>query len=416
MRLRSSLFVLLVSVLIVVPAILARNAATSTQRGEKIAALRLMGPPGLDAVLTDSDADPDIVDAVAGQRGATDSRLFWYTNLDRALAAAQETGRPVLSLRLLGKLTDEFSCANSRFFRTVLYNDREIADLMRDRFVLHWSSERPVPQVTIEFGDGRRLRRTLTGNSAHYVLDAAGRPIEALPGLYDPATFADLIEAAADLHGKMIDAGDDAAQTLLAFHADRLQTTLTAMHRDLVSLRGDDKAPSVEALRMELERPLEPDGMPAARRAMPLTVTKALTETTLLARIGGGLGDESGTFSRIEYQSLAARTSPRFELDDASVNRVRLENPSLDDGDFAWMLATLRRSLAEDTLRNEYALHTRIHSWFSTETAPSEFKRFNGRVYRDLFLTPREDAWLGLVEPTVYTGLTEGGRSTRLTR
>ncbi len=416
MRLRSSLFALLVPALILVPAILARDASTSTQREQTIAALRLMGPPGLEAVLADSDADPDMVDAVAGQRGATDSRLFWYTNLDRALAAAQETGRPVLSLRLLGKLTDEFSCANSRFFRTVLYSNGEVADLMRDRFVLHWSSERPVPRVTIEFGDGRLLRRTLTGNSAHYVLDAAARPIEALPGLYDPATFAEMIEAAADLHGKMLDAGDDAAQTLVTFHAHRLQETLTAMHRDLVSLRGDAKAPSLEALRLELERPFEPEAMPAARRAMPLTVTKALTETTLLARIGGGLGDESGTFSRVEYASLAAEVSSRVELHDASVKHVRSENPSLDDGSLAWMLANLRRSVAEDTLRNEYALHTRIHSWFATETAPSEFERFNRRVYRDLFLTPREDAWLGLVEPTVYTGLTEGGRSTKLTQ
>jgi len=30
---------------------------------------------------------------------------------------AQRTNRPILSLRLLGNLTDDFSCANSRFFR-----------------------------------------------------------------------------------------------------------------------------------------------------------------------------------------------------------------------------------------------------------------------------------------------------------
>ncbi len=416
MRLRSSLFALLVPALILVPAIVARDASTSTRRARTIAELRMMGPAGLEELLADPDADPDMVDAVAGQRGATDSRLFWYTDLGRALAAGRETGRPVLSLRLLGRLTDEFSCANSRFFRTVLYSHRGVADLMRDRFVLHWSSERPAPQVTIEFGDGRLLRRTITGNSAHYMLDGAGRPIEALPGLYDPATFAELIEAAADLHERMTDAGNDAAQVLATFHADRLQETLTAMHRALVSVRGDDRAPTVEALRLELERPLEPEAMPAARRAMPLTVTKALTETTLLARIGGGIGDSSGTFSRVEYESLAARTSSRIEFDDASVDHVRSENPSLDDASLAWMLANLRRSLAEDTLRNEYALHARIHSWFATETAPSEFERFNRQVYRDLFLTPRDDAWLGLVDPTVYTGLTEGGRSTRLTR
>jgi hypothetical protein len=30
-------------------------------------------------------------------------------------------------------------------------------------------------------------------------------------------------------------------------------------------------------------------------------------------------------------------------------------------------------------------------------------------VYASLFETPAEDAWLGLVDPTVYTGLVDGG-------
>ena len=50
-------------------------------------------------------------------------------------------------------------------------------------------SVRPVPKVTIDFGGGRKLERTLTGNSIHYVLDADGRPVEAIPGLYGPQAF-----------------------------------------------------------------------------------------------------------------------------------------------------------------------------------------------------------------------------------
>ena len=55
--------------------------------------------------------------------------------------------------------------------------------------MLHWQSVRPVPTVTIDFGDGRKLERTLTGNSIHYILDSQGRPIDALPGLYGPQAF-----------------------------------------------------------------------------------------------------------------------------------------------------------------------------------------------------------------------------------
>ena len=40
------------------------------------------------------------------------------------------------------------------------------------------------PKVTIDFGNGKTLERTLTGNSAHLVLDVDGRPVDALPGLF----------------------------------------------------------------------------------------------------------------------------------------------------------------------------------------------------------------------------------------
>src|SRR5207302_894835 len=112
------------------------------------------------------------------------SRLYWYTDLDQAQAAAKASGKPILTLRLLGRLNEEFSCANSRFFRTVLYANAEVSQRLREHFILHWESVRPVPKVSIDFGDGRKLERTITGNSIHYILDCDGHIIDALPGLY----------------------------------------------------------------------------------------------------------------------------------------------------------------------------------------------------------------------------------------
>jgi len=154
-----------------------------------------MGLLGLDAYLArhGSGASAEL-DRVCAQIHAHTTLLYWFTDLDAALAEARRTNRPVLSLRLLGRLTEELSCANSRFFRRLFYPEPRINRVLRDRFVLHWQSVRPVPKVTIDFGDGRRLERTLTGNSLHLVLDAHGRPIDALPGLYDPDTFLALLE------------------------------------------------------------------------------------------------------------------------------------------------------------------------------------------------------------------------------
>ena len=89
----------------------------------------------------------------------------------------------------MGKLTDEFSCANSRFFRTILYSNAAVSKTLREQFILVWCSERPVPVVTIDYGDGRSLKRTLTGNSIHYILDSNGAIIDALPGIFGPASL-----------------------------------------------------------------------------------------------------------------------------------------------------------------------------------------------------------------------------------
>jgi len=170
--------------------------------------LRTAGPPGLEALF---EAGKDgitalrqnesrleapenaqlraALDGVARQRDAFASGLYWFTDLDAAKAEAKKTKRPILSLRLLGNLDDEFSCANSRFFRTSLYANRTVSALLRRGYVLHWKSVRPVPVLTIDMGDGRRIKRTITGNSIHYILDADGHVLDALPGNYGPASF-----------------------------------------------------------------------------------------------------------------------------------------------------------------------------------------------------------------------------------
>src|SRR5437868_463471 len=109
----------------------------------------------------------DVIDQVGGQKYCTFSRLYWHTEFESAQAEASKSGKPILSLRMLGKLTEDLSCANSRFFRTMLYANAEISEYLRNHFVLHWESVRPVPKVTIDFGGGRKLERTLGGNSVH---------------------------------------------------------------------------------------------------------------------------------------------------------------------------------------------------------------------------------------------------------
>ncbi len=159
---------------------------------------RSMGRAGLAAFVKDhgSFASREL-DRVCAQKDAHTTLLYWHTDLASAIADARRARRPILSLRLLGRLDEELSCANSRFFRKLLYREPAINRLLRDRYVLHWHTVRPVPRVTIDFGDGRRVERTLTGNSLHLVLDMDGRPVDALPGLFAPPVFLALLEGRA---------------------------------------------------------------------------------------------------------------------------------------------------------------------------------------------------------------------------
>ena len=67
----------------------------------------------------------------------------------------------------------------------------------------------------------------------------------------------------------------------------------------------------------------------------------------------------------------------------------------MDDAAFARLVASFERTLDADTMQNN-ALRERILPWLSqTLSLPA----LTERIYRDAFLTPRSDPWLGLLAP-----------------
>ncbi len=272
-----------------------KNAPESTLA---IAELRSQGPAGLEALreryadeierhIADPSASISVewqriaaaLDAVSQQKDSYISGLYWYTDIREARKASLVSGKPILSLRLLGKLNEEFSCANSRFFRTVLYSNADVAKTLREQFILHWQSVRPAPRVTIDFGDGRKLERTVTGNSIHYILDSQGRPIDALPGLYAPQAFlrglAEAGQVFRDLQGK----DNTRRQSLLAnYHRAQIRKISFDWYSDIAEIGG--KPP--QGFMVEQDQ----DGKAIA--IAPLAVTKMITEVSILRSIMQG--------------------------------------------------------------------------------------------------------------------------------
>jgi hypothetical protein len=340
------------------------------------------------------------LDTVAQQKNSYVAGLYWHTDLEAAKKASVATGKPILSLRLLGKLTDEFSCANSRFFRTVLYPNAEVASVLRERFVLHWQTVRPVPTVTIDFGDGRKLERTLTGNSIHYILDAQARPIDALPGLYGPQAFLRGLVNTETLFKSLIGKSDPERNLLLMryYNEQHNKISLTwAIDTNKIGGRTPEG--------FRIERNENGDALSIA----PLAVSKAMTETTILRAMTAAREALGQITDEAAWRKIARLHSSDAILDSRSIALIKQQNPTLAEADLLRLLNKFQELVALDTVRNEYLMHSKLYVLLMRDPARNDVEKLNEKVYATLFLTPRSDPWLGLFSSDVYTALDNGG-------
>ncbi|HEV7744944.1 MAG TPA: hypothetical protein VGO56_08100 [Pyrinomonadaceae bacterium] len=410
----------------------------SAEAAPAIAELRALGPAGLDELFRtyareiDQQvthpllaATPDwkrlsaALDEVSQQKDSYLSGLYWYTDFAQANAAARAANKPILSLRLLGKLNEEFSCANSRFFRTILYSNAEVSKMLREKFILYWESERPAPRVTIDFGDGRKLERTLTGNSIHYILDSDGKVIDALPGLYGPAAFMRLLNQMEAVFREPVNSPlnspmnskDRLVVQAVPYDRARLNAANVAWYADIQKTGG--KIPSGLIM---VEQNSE--GQPTAISAAPYAMTKVFSEANMLKAIIGapvvlGTVTDQATWNKIAQLHIADA-----KLDERSLGLIQRQTQgalSSDGSDknklkaFAALTERLQQNIALDTVRNEYLLHTKLYGWLMIDNDFRDVKKLDAKVYSDLFLTPASDPWLGLFSPEVYTALQGGG-------
>ncbi len=398
-------------------------SADEATRARAITALRSLGQPGLVQLLDahrsavtrlqsgasdGSELEQRVrhaIDLVAGQRDAHQSELFWHTDIEAAKAEAVRRGIPILSLRLLGRLDEEYSCANSRFFRVLLYPNEQVRAVLGNAYVLHWSSERPVPRITIDFGNGRRIERTLTGNSVHYVLDETGRVVDALPGLYDADAFvAALIESHRTFNRcKESTSRNTCFKEEHAIAADlvkrRFETLGTGA--EWAAVRRAEFAGAPESSAAVAEAPqvgAAPLVQTNANTAGNIAMAKAIVEFPLLQAVAPSTLPAPAT--RVAWQDLANAPSSRY--DERVLALVTLK--SRDASGSAALLAQMERSARADGLRNSTIASGIIHEWLA-ETGPTEFDAINARMYTELFMTPISDPWLGLRSGPMFDAL-----------
>lgn len=389
-------------------------SADSTTAVPAIRELRAMGRTGLDALFVKYAAEingysksgdrttswqniAQAIDTVAMQKDAYASHLYWYTDLEEAKRVAAKQNKPILSLRLLGNLNEEFSCANSRLFRALLYSNAEIATYLRENYILHWKSVRPAPRITIDFGDGRKIERTVTGNSIHYILDSDGQVIDALAGLYSPQAFLSYLKQSREL----------LSTTAKLTYIEKRRSIFAFRKNNFETIRKNRDA-AVANAKVTFT---EPKNTIAALPVMERAMSKAIVVDEV------GLLRVYDDFSRFEPQinldswtKLAKTYSPAAGIDDSSTAFIRRQNKTtgLTEVEFAGLFARIDNFVALDTTRNEFLFHTKLYEWLNVNR-PLPLESFNSQVYDVLFKTPETDKWLGLYSTDVYTALDGNG-------
>jgi hypothetical protein len=177
----------------------------------------------------------------------------------------------------------------------VLFSSDSVASYINSAFEPVWESVRPVPIVTIDFGNGEKITRTLHGNIATYLCNARGTVYDILPGIYEPIEYLKQLNQFALLfrHAhqqyRFLPSRDGAdQQAALAAHVDQ---RLKAYHAHQAELLRDNKPADVLARNLnggrgkaDIEMPIEliaagavgklspstpPNGLPHAEKEAP---------------------------------------------------------------------------------------------------------------------------------------------------
>lgn len=76
----------------------------------------------------------------------------------------------------------------------MLFSSAYVATYINAAFEPVWETVRPVPIVTIDFGNGTKVTRTLHGNVATYLTNHKGIVYDILPGIYEPHEYLNQLE------------------------------------------------------------------------------------------------------------------------------------------------------------------------------------------------------------------------------
>ncbi len=230
----------------------------------------------------------------------------------------------------------------------MLLSDDKVSRYLQDHFVLVWNSIRPAPKVTIDFGDGHVLERTLKGNTCFYVINPDGKVVDALPGVYRPDAF--LAELSESL--TLVDLSD---------------AEIRERHRQVAEW-GTGVSSDSTLSKMPVQGPL-------IRALEPTTVSKSALQSPMLQPLGA-----EPTRSAADIIDMSALPMSTDEID------AYLPG----EGDLG------ERALRADSAASVAVLRPAVHQWFAQLGALPTPQECRTPIYKEILKVDLKDPYMGL--------------------
>jgi hypothetical protein len=278
----------------------------------------------------------------------------------------------------------------------VLLSDKETADWLQQNFVLSWENVREPAKVTIDFGGGKVLNRTLAGNTAFYLTTSDGTVVDVFPGVYTPADFRRVLEPAMET-----------VQTAEALKGRDRENAIREAHIAAFYKAFTTESARISTSKMRVESPLL-DALAAAGPVAPpsieTTASKSVVEAPILRGMGSLSAKALDPANTLDFEGFASRLVD-ISKEPLSTQEVRKRfalDPKLSEEE------RQARILQLDSQTNVRAVRPAVHLMFRDalkgNKTPQDLTRI---VYGQLLHIDIDDPYLGLGK-NLMPG-TEGG-------
>lgn len=239
----------------------------------------------------------------------------------------------------------------------MLFSSADLASSINAAFEPVWETVRPVPIVTIDFGNGTKVTRTLHGNVATYLTDHEGTVYDILPGIYEPQEYRKQLEQFSLLfrHASQGFAPKKTERTeVLKEYTQHVSTMLKAYHER-------------QANRLKLDQP---------------------ADVLTLRFLNGG---KSKAGIEVTVELLAAGDAAKLKAASQAAASKATPPPTDTTKLAGW------KELAEDTKLNESIRRRAIHEKLAAmgRVKPNDIKKW---LYKDVLHADLDDPMMGLGE------------------